>query len=465
MRLNRAYLTRFSRLVVAAALVGSCTTPTDPVSVALITLQPGLDSVEIGATYSNWIVTLTDSNGVTLTGRRLSWESSIPAAATIDASTGVVTGVGTGQTTITVRAEGKQATAGIRVLQPVLSIVATPDSFDLPLTTTRTIAAQLVGPNGVALTNRLITWSSTNPSIAVVSATGVVTPISVGSTTINIIAATKTASVRVRVVSEPVTSVRILPQQTVHVIRLGQARQLTAECLNAAQQVLTGRIITWNSGNPIVATVSATGLVSGIALGSAAITATCDGTVNGTVTAQVTPIPVANVAISPPGLTLVDNTLGQLLVTARDSANNVLSLQGRTVVWTSDNQPIATVSGQGVVSAIAPGTANVTVSVDGVVSQQVSIVVTAIPVATVTVAPSALNLTVNTQGQLFATARDAQNAVLSLQGRTVIWTSDNQNVAIVSALGVVSAIAPGTTNVRVSVDGVVSQPVTITVTP
>jgi hypothetical protein len=64
-----------------------------------------------------------------------------------------------------------------------------------------------------------------------------------------------------------------------------------------------------------------------------------------------------------------------LLVSARDSANNVLSLQGRTVVWTSNNNPVAQVSGQGVVSGIAIGNAEVLVSVDDVVSAPVTVTV------------------------------------------------------------------------------------------
>lgn len=372
MRSTRPVLTSFS-LTLVAAVLAACTTATDPEPIASISMVPQFDSVELGQTYNRWVVTLKDAAGNDLSGRALAWESNNPAVATIDASTGILTAVGSGQTLVTVRAEGQNAAGTIKVLQPVLSIVAVPDSFDLPLTTTRTIPVQLIGPGGVALTNRAVIWSSLNPSVAVVSTTGLVTAISAGTTTITIAAGQLTKDVRVRVVAEPVTSVRILPQQSVHVIRLGQVRQLTAECLNAALQVLAGRPITWNSGNPVVATVSQTGLVTAAALGSAPITATCDNTVSAQVTAQVTPVPVSSVSISPPGLSLVQGTQAQLQVTARDSANNVLSLQGRQVLWSSNNLPVASVSTQGVVQGVSSGIAQVTVSVDGVSSAPVTI--------------------------------------------------------------------------------------------
>lgn len=370
----RSILQGATCLTLGVAVATSCTTDADLTPIATISLQPSSDSVELGQTYNNWVVTLKDAGGLTLAPRPLTWESNNPTVATIDANTGMVTAVGGGGTTlITVRAEGKFAQASIKVLTPIVSIVVAPDSFDLPLTTTRAIPVQLVGPNGVAITDRLIEWSSSNLGVAVVSTSGVVTPVSQGTSTITIKAGTKQATARVRVVGEPVASVRITPQQTVQIVRLGQTKQLTAECLNAAQQVLPGRIITWNSNNPVVATVSGTGLVSGLALGSASITATCDGTVNGSVTVQVTLVPVSTVSISPNGLSMTPGSQGQLSVTARDSANNVLSLQGRQVTWTSNNIPVAQVSPQGVVTSGSVGAAQITVSVDNVSSAPVTV--------------------------------------------------------------------------------------------
>jgi len=375
MRAIRYCLNSVIGLTTAAAFA-ACTTATDPTPIASITLQPALDSLEVGQTYNQWIVLPVDAAGQALTGRTFTWESGNPTVETIDAATGTVTGVssaGAGIANITVRAEGKHATSVIKVLVPIVSIVALPDSFDVPLTTTRTIGVQLVGPSGVAITNRVITWSSSNPNVAVVSSTGVVTAVGLGTTTITIRAGTKQTTVRARVVGEPITSVRITPQQSVHIVRLGQTKQLTAECLNAVQQVVTGRPITWNSTNPVVATVSSTGLVSGNAVGTATISATCDGTVSAGVTAQVTPVPVASVTISPTSLSLSQGTQGQLSVTARDSANNVLSVQGRQVQWLSNNIPVAQVSTQGVVLGASIGVAQITVTVDNVTSAPVTV--------------------------------------------------------------------------------------------
>ena len=378
MRQHRPFFATVARLTSALALA-ACTTATDPTPIATITLLPGIDSIEVGQTYNGWVVTVKDASGVTLTGRTLTWESSNTAVATVDANTGVVTGVSApSEAFITVSGEGKVAQSRIKVIRAIQAIVATPDSFDLALTTSRTIGVQLVGTDGVAINDRLITWSSANPGIAVVSGAGLVTAVSQGTTSILIDAGTKRKTVRVRVVAEPVASVRITPLGSAHIVRLSQSRQFAAACLTAAQQVLSGRTITWNSSNPLVGSVSGSGLVTANALGTTRITATCDNAVNSFTDITVTPIPVSSVTISPPGAVMHLNQPGpnpqtQLLATAKDSAGNTLSLQGRQVVWFSNNIPVADVSAAGVVTGKTIGSAQITVTVDGVTSAPVQI--------------------------------------------------------------------------------------------
>jgi uncharacterized protein YjdB len=386
--------------------------------------------------------------------------------ATVD-DNGVVTGIGSGTALIVVKADGKSATATMKVLQPILSIIATPDSFDLPMTTQRTISYQLVGPGGQALMGRTVTWATSNPAVASVSATGVVTPISVGTVTVTIFAGDKSTPIRVRVVPEPVTSVRITPQQSVHIVRLGQGIQLTAQCLNASLQVLTGRTITWNSNNPLVATVTQAGAVSGVAIGQSTVTATCENTgspnATGSAPIQVTPVPVASVSVSPSPVTLTVNWPGQqLTATPRDSANNVLSLQGRSVNWFSDNIPVASVSAQGVVTASNVGQAQVRVTVDGVDSPWIGVTVQNAAVATVTVSQPP-QVRVGGQHTMGVTLKDAIGNTLT--GRVVTWNSSNPAVASVDANGLVQALAAGQTQITATSEGITSHPVTLTVIP
>src|SRR2546428_11159180 len=54
-------------------------------------------------------------------------------------------------------------------------------------------------------------------------------------------------------------------------IAVGESVQLTSATKDAAGNTLTGRVVTWVSGNTAVAMVSATGLVTGVAAGQATI--------------------------------------------------------------------------------------------------------------------------------------------------------------------------------------------------
>lgn len=76
---------------------------------------------------------------------------------------------------------------------------------------------------------------------------------------------------------------------------LGQSGQLTPNVLDAAGNKLTGRVVTWGTNNPGIASVSLDGLVIAAALGTATITATSEGK---TGNAQVTVISIPIVAFA-----------------------------------------------------------------------------------------------------------------------------------------------------------------------
>ncbi len=446
---------RYAGAAFAIGLLGfGCTTPTDTVPVAQINLSPGLDSIEAGQVYPGFTVTMADKNGHALIGRQLKWTTANPATATVDES-GQVTGVGVGQTDVTASVDGRSATSTIRVITPVDRILLTPDAVDVALTTTRALSVQLIGPNGEAVVGRVISWVSSNPAVATAAPSGplgaVVTAVSLGSATITATAGTKTASAAITVIEEPVLSVVISPELPVQVVRLTQSFQLAATCYGASG-VLPGRTVAWTSSNPSAVPVGPTGLVSGNAIGSATITANCGGR-TAQITIQVTPIPVSQVTVMPPSVTLSVGQLQQLSAVAKDSAGNVLSLLTRQVIWTTDNLLIASVSGAGVVSGSQPGTANIQVTVDGVASNVVPVTVEAVPVASVQVTSPTPSPKVGTQTQLTIILRDANGSQLSPNGRQITWSSSDNNVATVSGVGLVTPLSTGPVTISATCEG------------
>lgn len=220
--------------------------------------------------------------------------------------------------------------------------------------------ANAVDTRGRALTNEPRTWSSSNNSIATVSATGLVTGVSAGTANISATVLGRAGSVAVTV-APPVASVQVTAPDS-SIVR-GQTVQLTATPRTAGGAVVTGRTVSWSSGTPSVATVSTSGLVSAVGVGSAVITATVDG-INGTLTITVA-TDVATVQVAPTTATLSEaSPTQQYTATPRNAANTALT--GLTATWTSLDPSIATVDANGLVTAVRPGSTTIRATVDGV---------------------------------------------------------------------------------------------------
>jgi uncharacterized protein YjdB len=108
--------------------------------------------------------------------------------------------------------------------------------------------------------------------------------------------------------------------------------------------------------------VSNTGLVTSVGAGTAKITATSEGkSDNADITVVLS---VATVTLSPSSFNLRVGDRRDLDVTVRAANGTVLT--GRTVTWTTSNALVATVNGNGRVTAVLVGQATITATVEGV---------------------------------------------------------------------------------------------------
>jgi hypothetical protein len=124
---------------------------------------------------------------------------------------------------------------------------------------------------GDPLTGSTMTWTSSSQSTASVSATGLVTALAPGSTTITASSGGVNGQLALTVLDVPVASITLDPESAE--IMQGETVQLTATLRDADDQILTGRTITWGTSASSVATV-ASGAVTGVGGGVAQISAT-----------------------------------------------------------------------------------------------------------------------------------------------------------------------------------------------
>jgi alpha-tubulin suppressor-like RCC1 family protein len=143
---------------------------------------------------------------------------------------------------------------------------------------------------------------------------------------------------------------------------VGTTATLAATPRDAGGTALT-RTVTWRSENATIASVSSSGVVTAVAVGSTTIVATSDA-VSGTVGVTVVPVPVASVAISAAETgVLVPSQTRAFTVAVRDSVGG--ALVGRTTIWRSSNDSVATVSADGGLTARAPGVAFIAATAEG----------------------------------------------------------------------------------------------------
>jgi uncharacterized protein YjdB len=215
----------------------------------------------------------------------------------------------------------------------------------------------------VILTDRPISWSSSNNTVATVSSDGFVTGLTVGGPIIITVSSEgRSSTVQLTVTPIPVASLTISPIS--FQIEIGETKQFAATIKNAHDNILTDRSISWSSSNIAVATVSPFGVVTGISAGGpVAITATSEGKSS---TAQITVIKasVASVAITPLNADIIIGESLQFVVTILDSRG--VKLTDRTVTWSSSNTNIATISGSGIVTGLkSAGKVTITATCEG----------------------------------------------------------------------------------------------------
>lgn len=291
-RLRGTLVSPARRLMAATLLLGvglagcSSDDSTAPAkTVTTINVTPRVTALRIGTTQQ-LAVEVLDQTGAPITGKTVTWASTDRTVATVSES-GLVTMLTDGSTAITATVDGKVGAAAVQGVAPVASVQLSLPGGPLPPGDSRSLVVNTLNAAGGPLVARATTFSSSNPAVATVSATGVVTGVTPGTATITATAEGRSGTVLVTVQLPPVATVTLTPNP--FMVQVGGTRQLTVTLRDAGGNTLANRTVTYSSSNPAVATVSATGVVSVLANGNAIITATSEG-INGTaVTGNVFP--------------------------------------------------------------------------------------------------------------------------------------------------------------------------------
>ena len=277
--------------------------------------------------------------------KTVSWSSSNPDAATVN-SNGKVYAVKEGQAVITATAGAKSASCTVTVskkIVPVTSVSLDRTSLSLIKGETATLIAT-VSPSDA--TDKNVTWTSSDATIASVDQTGKVTALAGGNVTIKAAAGEKSATCTVTI-TVPVSSVSL--DHTSLALNKGESATLTA---TVNPYDATDKSVSWSTSNSSVAMVT-NGVVKAVGGGTATITVNASGK-TATCTVNVT-VPVSSISLIMSSAKLKQNETIQLSATVGpDDATD------KSVTWSSSNATVATVDSTGKVKALKEGSSVIT---------------------------------------------------------------------------------------------------------
>jgi uncharacterized protein YjdB len=311
--------------------VASGTTVANTVPVAAVTVSPASSNVTAGQAVQ-LVAILKDGAGNVLTGRQVTWASRAPAVATVNGS-GLVNGLAAGAATLSATSEDVQGTAAMTVTNPITNPGTVSNLVVSGVTDTSVTLAftEVAGGTGLPASYMVrfavapLGWGTAS-DVALGTCAVPMGGLAIGTRrtctvlglqpntaygfqlipfrgTLNVNAVfgqlSNVASVTTALLAAPVSSVAVSPATAS--LQVGQSIQLAATPKDASGTALTGRVVTWASSAPAVATVNGSGLVTAVAAGSATMTATSEGT-GGTGAVTVTAVPPAPPA-SPGGVT------------------------------------------------------------------------------------------------------------------------------------------------------------------
>jgi hypothetical protein len=258
------------------------------VSLQSLAVSPASASITTGSTQQFTAQgTYSDGSTQNLTAS-VTWSSSNTTAATIDSS-GLATTLSTGSTTIQAVSGTVRNSASLTVTAPILaSLSVTPANPIIQVGSGQQFIATGTYNNGVTQDlTASAAWSAANSAIATISAAGMATGISSGSTAVQATLGAITGQANLRVSSGTLQSIAITPSNPQVAVAAGLQFTATGTYSDGSTQDLTS-LVTWSASDSKVASITSYGLVTGIGTGATALLASLNAS-SGSINLTVTP--------------------------------------------------------------------------------------------------------------------------------------------------------------------------------
>src|ERR1022692_1334149 len=452
----------------SGSILASTVLTVTPAVLVSIAINPPAAAIPLGLTQP-FTAAGTFSDGttqdVTQSGH---WSSTVATVATISNSAGtagLATTLGTGTTTIGIRAGGVSAAVPL-VVNPIAlaSIAITPQTPTMARGPTQPFTATGTYTDGSTQdVTSVVTWSSSDATVAIISngvgSYGLATSSGQGTATITATSTSLTSSTTITVGNPALVSIAISPVGALIPLGTSQLFTATGTYSNGSTQNLSGTV-QWTSSAISVATVSSGGLATGIAQGATTITAST-GAISSSVAMTVTAPVLTSIAISPGSASIAKGTSQQFMATGTYSDGNQQNLSS-TVSWSSSPTTVASIATSGLATGAGVGSATI-MATSGSISGLATLSVGQPVLVSMAVTPANPSFALGTTQPLAATGTYSDGSTLDLTSLAT-WSTADGTIATVNGQGLATSIALGSTSVTAS-SGLISGSTTLTVTP
>ena len=365
------------------------------------------------------------------------------------------------------------------------SITVSPASMNAYVGNSNTltsVTAHYDNGNSIDLALADCDYSSSKPTIATVSGSGVITGISVGNTIITVSytedGITKTDTISVTVENVYLTSISVLPStMSIAVGNYKNISSITAHYNDGSDKSIGLGSAAYSSSHTNIASVNTTGRITGVSAGSAVITVSyTEGGITKTDTISVTVenVYLTSISVLPSTMSIaVGNYKNISSITAHYNDGSDKSIGLGSAAYSSSHTNIASVNTTGRITGVSAGSAVITVSyTEGGITKTDTVGVTVSGsgalkfLISIEVSPDAMQMYIgnsNTITSITANYYNGDSADLALADCN--YDSDNPNIATVSGSGVITGIATGSTTITVSyTEGGITKTDTVSVT-
>ncbi|MDB2387068.1 Ig-like domain-containing protein [Shewanella sp.] len=312
-----------------------------------------------------------------------------------------------------------------------------------------------------------VAWELSNPSVADIDATGVLTGKLEGSTEIK---ATKEGfssnPVNVTVTAAFITDITLIASKDT--VAKGQGLTLVATAIynDKTTSDITDSVI-WRVDNTKAVTTISKGILAGKEAGVVKIKAVKDNVISDELTLTVTDAVITSITLGADKYSLADGQTVSLTAMAIYSDNTSGDIT-KDVTWTYSDNTIVTIQPDGTLTGESPGKVDITASKDNAMSNKATFTVTTAVITSIMVT-SAQNTVVDKESLILTATAIYSNNTSSNVSQTVAWELSKQDIASVqndvgSSDAILTGKKPGVVNVKAFLDGAYSNEVKITVT-